>query len=52
MYDMLPGESRGQLLILIAPVRMKKTGQSGNDCQLWICQVVKVNFEVVENSIV
>ena len=32
--NMLPGKSGGQLLI--APERMKRLGQSGNDAQLWI----------------
>ena len=31
-----------QRTILIAPVRMKQLGQSGNGAQLWMCLVVKV----------
>ena len=40
VYNMLLGKSREQLLI--APERMKRLGQSGNDALLWICLVVKV----------
>ena len=36
------GKSRGQLLT--APERMKWLGQSGNDAQLWMCLVVKVQY--------
>ena len=38
--SMLLRKIGGQLLI--APERMKRLGQSGNDAQLWICLVVKV----------
>ena len=31
-----------QRTILIAPVRMKQLGQSGNGAQLWMCLVVKI----------
>ena len=46
---MLPGKSRGQLLIV--PERIRWLGQSGNDTQLWICLVVKVKFHAVKNNI-
>ena len=47
--SVLMGKSRGQLLI--APERMKHLGQSRNNTQLWMCLVVKVNFDVVKNNI-
>ena len=40
---MLLGKSREQLLI--APERMKRLGQSGNDTRLWMCLVVKVKSD-------
>ena len=40
---MLLGKSGGQLLILIASVRIKWLYQSRNNAQLWICLMVKVN---------
>ena len=40
--NMLLGKVRGQLLI--ASGRMKWLGQSRNDIQLWMCQMVKVKF--------
>ena len=49
VINMLLGKSRGQLLI--APVRMKKLGQRGNNTQLWMCLVVKVKFEALKNNI-
>ena len=45
---MLLGKSGGQLLI--APERMKRLGQSGNVNQLWMCLVVKVKFNAVNNN--
>ena len=39
MSDMLLGKSGGQLLI--APERMKRLGQSGNNAQLSMCLSVK-----------
>ena len=42
-------KSRGQLLI--ASGRMKKLGQSGNDVQLWMCLMVKVQSNAVKNNI-
>ena len=45
--NMLPGKSRE-----IAPERMKRLGQNGNDTQLWICLVVKVKSHVVKNNTV
>ena len=44
---LLLGNSRGQLLI--APVRMKKLGQRGNNTQLCMCLVVKVKSEALKN---
>jgi len=43
------GESRGQLLI--APERIKRLGQSGNDAPWWMCLVVKVKSDAVRNNI-
>ena len=47
--NMLLGNSRGQLLI--APERMKWLGQSGNDAQLWMYLVVKINSDPVKNNV-
>ena len=47
--NMLLGESRGQLLI--APERIKRLGQSGNDAPWWMCLVVKVKSDAVRNNI-
>ena len=47
--NMLLGKSRGQLLI--APERMKRLGQRGNDAELQMYLVVKVKSEAVKNSI-
>jgi len=46
---MLLVKSKGQLLI--APERMKHLGQSGNDTQLWMWLVVKVESDGVKNNI-
>ena len=46
--DMLLGKSGKQLLI--APERMKRLGQSGNNAQLWMCLVVKVKSDAVKNN--
>ena len=43
---MLLGKSRE-----IAPERMKRLGQSGNDTLLWMCLGVKVKSGAVKNSI-
>ena len=43
------GKSGVQLLI--APERMKRLGQSGNDAQLWMCLVVKVKSKAIKNNI-
>ena len=43
------GKSRGQLLV--APERMKRLGQGGNDAQLWMCLVLKVKSNAVNNNI-
>ena len=45
----LLGKSRGQLLI--APERIKRSGQSGNDAPWWMCLVVKVKSDAVRNNI-
>ena len=42
---MLVGKSRE-----IAPERMKRQGQNGNDARLWTCLVVKVKSDVVKNN--
>ena len=34
-----------------APERMKQLGQSGNDAQLWIYQVMEVKSDTAKNSI-
>ena len=46
--NMLPGKSGGQLLI--APERMKWLGQRSNDTQLWMCLVMKVKSDAINNS--
>ena len=43
---MLLGKSRE-----IAPQRMKRSGQSENDTQLWMYLVVKVKSDAVTNNI-
>ena len=43
------GKSGGKSLI--APERMKRLGQSGNDAQLWMCLVVKVKSKAIKNNI-
>ena len=35
----------------IAPERMKELGQTRNDAQLWICLLVKVKSDAVQNNI-
>ena len=47
MSHMLLGKSRGQLVK--PPERKKRLGQSRNDAQLWMCLVVKVKFDTVNN---
>ena len=44
--NMLLGQSRE-----IAPERMGRPSQSGNDSQLWLSLVVKVKSDAVKNSI-
>ena len=46
---MLLGKSGGPLLI--APERVRWLGRSGNDTQLWMCLVAKVNSNAVSNNI-
>ena len=43
------GKSRGQLLI--APKRVKRLSQSRNTTQLWMCLMVKVKSDAVNNKI-
>ena len=50
MSIILLGKSRRQLLI--APGRMKHLGQSGNNAQLWMCLVVKVKSDAINNDVV
>ena len=49
VYNMLLGNSGGQLLI--APERVKWLGQSGNDAQLCMYLVVKINSDAVKNNV-
>ena len=46
---MLLGENRRQLLK--APEKIKQLGQSRNNTYLWVCPVVKVEFDAVKNNI-
>ena len=34
----------------IAPKRMKRLSQSGNDAQLWMCLVMKIKSDAIKNS--
>ena len=34
----------------IAPERMKRLGQGGNNAQLWMCLVVKVKSDAIKNN--
>jgi len=34
----------------IAPKRMKRLSQSGNNAQLWMCLVVKIKSEAIKNN--
>ena len=45
--NVLLGKSGKQLLI--APERMKRLGQSGNNAQLWMCLLVKIKSDAVKN---
>jgi len=36
----------------VAPEGMKRSSQSGNDAQLWMCVVVKINSNAVKNKTV
>ena len=49
MSSRLLGKSGRQLPI--APERMKWLGHSGNDAQLWMCLVLKVKSNAVNNNI-
>ena len=49
LSNKLLGKSGGQLLI--APERIKRLGQTRNDAQLWMCLVVKVKSDAVNNNI-
>ena len=35
----------------IAPEKMNRLSQSGNEVQLWMCLMVKVNSDVIKNNI-
>ena len=35
----------------IAPEGMKRLSQSGNNAQLWMCLVVKVEYDALKNRI-
>ena len=35
----------------IAPERMKRLSQNGNDAQFWMCLVVKAKSDAVKNNI-
>ena len=48
VFNMLLGKGRGQLQIAL--VRMKRLGQSRNVVQLWICLVVKVKSDALNNN--
>ena len=47
--NMLPEKSRGHLVI--APERVKRLDQRGNDAQLWTCLLVTVRFDALKNNI-
>ena len=34
----------------IAPERMKRLSQSGNDIQLWMCLVLKVKYDTAKKN--
>ena len=36
----------------IVPEIMSRLGQSGNDAQLWMCLVVKVKSDAINNDVV
>ena len=44
--NMLWGKNRE-----IAPERMKRLSQSGNDAHLWMCLVVKLKSDTLKNNI-
>ena len=44
MSNMLLGKTEE-----IASERMKRLNQSGNDTQLWMCQVVNVKSDAIKN---
>ena len=35
----------------IAPERMKRLGQSGNEAQLWMSRVLKVKYDAVKKNV-
>ena len=47
--NMLLGKSGEQLLIVLE--RIKQLGQSRNNAQLWMCLVMKVKSDAVNNNI-
>ena len=48
VFNMLLEKGRGQLQIAL--VRMKRLGQSRNVVQLWMCLVVKVKSDALNNN--
>ena len=49
MSNILPGEREGQLLITLET--MKQVDQSRNEAQLWMCLVINVKSDAVNNNI-
>ena len=47
--EVLLGKNRGQLLI--APKRMKRLGQNGNEARSRMCLAVKVKSDAVKNNV-
>ena len=59
IYDIRKGAPLGQQVSKkllgksrqMAPEKMKRLGQSGNDAQLWMCLVVKVKYDAIKCNI-
>jgi len=55
LEDECPGQymstATGEEMGEIAPERMKRLGQNGNDTQHWMCLLVKVKSNAVKNNI-
>ena len=49
-----PGQKVSKMLLgkngEIAPERMKRLGQSGNDTQLWMCLVLRGKSNAIKND--